>query len=87
MADQLCCAICGGPVGKDGRTLTPLRQLPQQVAAVAATVNVRDDDPYAHLTPGERFSRAIERRDALIRDRRNGGGGGGRRATDTPAKT
>jgi len=25
------------------------------------------EDPFEHLTPGERFARALERRDALVR--------------------
>jgi hypothetical protein len=29
-----------------------------------------DDDPFAHLTANERFALAVERRDALIPDRR-----------------
>jgi hypothetical protein len=31
------------------------------------------EDPFEHLSPGERFARALERRDALVR--RVGGGG------------
>jgi hypothetical protein len=40
-----------------------------------------DKDPYEHLSPGERYQLAIERRDALVRDRR-AVPSGGRRATD-----
>jgi hypothetical protein len=37
--------------------------LPSSGGAPAAVT----DDPFEHLTPVERFARAIERRDALVR--------------------
>jgi hypothetical protein len=44
------------------------------------------DDPHWNLTPGERFERAIERRDAMIRDRR-ASSQGGRRRTDRESES
>ena len=58
------CAACGGPVGPDGRTLTPL---PPRAASRAKAPprtrqveDVKEDD----FTPVQRFERAIQRRDA-----------------------
>jgi hypothetical protein len=75
MAQKHTCALCGGPVGEDGRTLasTPLvRMEPRQAAAFASSAPPADD-PLQHLTPVERYARAIERRNILIRDRRTSG--------------
>ena len=81
-----CCALCGGPVGKDGRTLEA-----RTVASIAPSAPrgpmaskprapmASKDDPSEDLPPGERYSRAVERRDALVRDRRISKG---RRYTD-----
>ena len=53
-----------GPIDQDG----------ESVASVASVRHTRaephwsdSDDPFQHLTPAERFARAIERRDALVR--------------------
>ena len=56
------CALCGGPVGPDGKTLTPLRPgaAPRLQDAPARPVEDVDD----HLTPVQRFERAMKRRDA-----------------------
>ena len=57
------CAACGGPVGPDGRTLTPLPpRAAQSVKRPSTTRKVEDleDD----FTPVQRFERAIKRRDA-----------------------
>jgi hypothetical protein len=85
MSDHdLRCSQCGGPVGKDGRTLAPVASSPPRVAPVAPPVAVPkddpSDDPSADLPAGERFARAIERRDALIGDRRTSE----QRGRDTP---
>ena len=65
MADQKDpgrCALCGGAVGPDGRTLAPLPPpaAPRLQDAPARQVEDVDD----HLTPVQRFERAIKRRDA-----------------------
>ena len=65
------CALCGGPVDQKGRTVAaapPSR--PGRVRTVASVAQLQGADPLAHLTPGERFTRALDRRDALVRDRR-----------------
>jgi hypothetical protein len=56
------CALCGGAVGPDGRTLNPLPPpaAPKLKAAPARQVEDVDD----HLTPVQRFARAMKRRDA-----------------------
>ena len=56
------CALCGGPVGSDGRSLTPAppEVAPRLPRAAARQVEEVDDD----LTPVQRFERAIKRRDA-----------------------
>ena len=75
------CRLCGGPVNVNGQSLVPVapalrtRHLPASPAAPP------DKDPEWGMTPNERFARAIERRDTLIRDRRTSGGAG-RRSTD-----
>ena len=57
------CAACGGPVGPDGRTLTPLparAARPVKRPPTARPVEDVNDD----FTPAQRFERAIRRRDA-----------------------
>ena len=83
MAQKHTCALCGGPVGEDGRTLasTPLVPMKPRQAAAFASSAPPADDPLQHLTPVERYARAIERRNTLIRDRRTSGRPG-RRDTD-----
>ena len=56
------CALCGGPIGADGRALTALPQkvAPRLQRAPAPQVEDVDDD----LTPAQRFERALKRRDA-----------------------
>jgi len=58
------CAACGGPVGPDGHTTTPLppRAAPQVKGRASPTPQIEDvkDD----LTPVQRFERAIQGRDA-----------------------
>jgi hypothetical protein len=56
-------------VDEKGQTLAPAASLPQRPDPVAPQAQLSGDDPLAHLTPGERFTRAIQRRDALVRDR------------------
>lgn len=71
MAEKHVCAQCGGPVDEDGRSLTPAPPVRMERRAAATTPPRQpDDDPLQHLTPGERYARAIERRNTLIRDRR-----------------
>jgi len=72
------CALCGGVVGKDGRTLEA-RTVASIVPSAPRAPIVSKDDPSEDLPPGERYSRAVERRDALVRDRRVSKG---RRYTD-----
>jgi hypothetical protein len=76
------CALCGGPIDVNGHTLVRFAQPPPTRHVGASPVAPADnDDPASEMTPHERFARAIERRDALIRDRRTAGGRG-RRCTD-----
>jgi hypothetical protein len=76
------CPQCGGPVDLDGHTLIRVaRPLPTRHLR-ASPAAPPDDDPAWTMTPNERFARAIERRDALLRDRRTAGARG-RRSTDT----
>jgi hypothetical protein len=57
------CALCGGAVGPDGRTLAPPPPPPAAARLQSApTRKVEDVDD--HLTPVQRFERAIKRRDA-----------------------
>ena len=67
MADQEApgrCALCGGAIGPDGRTLTPLPPAAapriQRPPAPARQV----EDVNDQLTPVQRFERALKRRDA-----------------------
>ena len=73
------CRVCGGPVNVNGQSLVPValrtRHFPASPAPPA------DNDPDMGMTPNERFARAIERRDTMVRDRRTAGGAG-RRSTD-----
>jgi hypothetical protein len=68
------CALCGGPVDQDGRAVASVAYLRRR-----APMSRPVDDPSADLSPGERYARAVERRNALIRDRRMSKG---RRDTD-----
>jgi hypothetical protein len=58
------CVLCGGAVGPDGRTLTPLppQAAPQLQRPPAPARPVEDAND--HLTPVQRFARAMKRRDA-----------------------
>jgi hypothetical protein len=47
----------------DGGRCVVVPNLRSSAAAPAALT----EDPFEHLTPGERFAKAIERRDALVR--------------------
>jgi hypothetical protein len=54
-----------------------------------AAVDPVTDDPYAHLTPSERFANAIKRREILVQRQELESRlavGSGRRATDTERK-
>ena len=64
------CALCGGPVDASGQAAAVTAFSPSRVPPVPLRIPEPEDDSLAHLTPGERFARAVERRDALIRDRR-----------------
>ena len=57
------CVLCGGAVGPGGRTLTPLPQAALQLQRPAAPVPPVED-ANDHLTPVQRFARAMKRRDA-----------------------
>ena len=57
------CAVCGGPVGPDGQTLTPLP--PRAARSVKRPPTTRPvEDVKDDFTPVQRFERAIRRRDA-----------------------
>jgi hypothetical protein len=47
----------------DAGTRQALSNLPSSASAPAALL----EDPFEHLTPGQRFAKALERRDALVR--------------------
>ena len=76
------CPFCGGPVNVNGHTLVPVAPPLPTRHVPASPAPPPDNDPASEMTPTERFARAIERRDALIRDRRIAGGAG-RRSTDS----
>ena len=75
------CPFCGGPIDVNGLTLAPVTRSLTTTHRPASPAASPDDDPASEMTPNERFARAIERRDAMIRDRRTAGGAG-RRSTD-----
>src|SRR4029453_6083430 len=76
------CRVCGGPVDDNGHSLLPVDPLPPARHLTPSPPAPRETDPASdEMKPTERFARAIERRDALIRDRRIAGGAG-RRLTD-----
>ena len=58
------CAVCGGPVGKDGRTVTPVPSRPAARVPAPPTPKMPVDDAPDDLTPVQRFERALQRRDA-----------------------
>jgi hypothetical protein len=76
------CVSCGGPIDRQGRTLSPRLRLAEPAhvfpTSVAPTL---DDDPLQDLSPVVRFNQAIDRRNQLVRDRR-AMNGTGRRGTD-----
>jgi hypothetical protein len=76
------CAQCGGPVGKDGQTLQGRRMASIAPSPPRAAMSPSKDDPLEDQVLAERYARAVERRDALIRDRRMSKG---RRQTDKHA--
>jgi len=66
------CAACGGPVGPDGHTLTPLPppaapQVKRPPSPARPIEEVKDD-----ITPVQRFERAIQGRDAATPKRTTG---------------
>ena len=69
------CAVCGGPVGPDGQTLTPLP--PRAAPRVQAPPTTRQvEDVTDDITPVQRFERAIRRRDATTAKRPSRSGKG-----------
>ena len=66
-SEYRCCSTCGGPVGPDGRSLTPVppRPAPRVKAPPGRQVEEVKDD----ITPTQRFERAIQRRDAAASKR------------------
>jgi hypothetical protein len=56
----------GGAV-KSNATVGGRRQAVQKLASSAGAPAALTEDPFEHLSPGERFARAIDRRDALVR--------------------
>ena len=48
-------------------SVTEKPDAPSQLGAPSHRPLLLDEDPFAHLTPNERYARALERRDALIR--------------------
>lgn len=75
------CPFCGGPIDVNGVTLAPVTRPLTTAPRPANAAASQDNDSASEMTPNERFARAIERRDAMIRDRRTAGGAG-RRSTD-----
>ena len=59
------CALCGGPVGKDGRTTMPVPPRKKPVSLAPTASQAVTDSPDDGLTPAERFERAKKRRDAV----------------------
>ena len=66
-SEYRCCSTCGGPVGPDGRSLTPVppRPAPRVKSPPGRQVEEVKDD----ITPTQRFERAIQRRDAAASKR------------------
>ena len=54
-------AVKSNPTDGGRRVVVPT------VASSAGAPAALTEDPFEHLTPGERFAKAIERRDALVR--------------------
>jgi len=52
---------------RESRAENHEEQLPETFACSHV---VRDPDPYAHLTPAERYTCALQRRDALVSAKR-----------------
>ena len=66
------CEICGGLTETTGCIASHVETRPTVHRPVPRVKHpdFTDPDPFEHLTPAERFARAIERRDAIIRARR-----------------
>jgi hypothetical protein len=62
------CDLCGGPVGPDGQSLTPVppRAAPPPKARAAPKAARQAEDAKDDITPVQRFERALKRRDAAI---------------------
>ena len=58
------CALCGGPVGENGKTVIPTPR--RERGRIIAQPHF-DRPPDNGLTPAERYERAIKRRDELTR--------------------
>ena len=73
------CTACGGPVGPDGRSLTPVP--PRPAPPVKAPPSRHIEEVKDDITPTQRFERAIQRRDAAASKRptRKGKGDGPQR--------
>ena len=56
----------GGAV-KSKPTAGGRREVVQNLSSSAGAPAALAEDPFEHLSPGERFARALERRDALVR--------------------
>jgi hypothetical protein len=71
MAENHVCALCGAPVGADGQALPFASKVHERRRTATVTRATQpDDDPLKDLTPVERYAQAIDRRNALIHDRR-----------------
>ena len=66
--DYRCCTACGGPIGPDGRSLTPVPPRPE-APRVKAPQSRQIEDVKDDITPTQRFERAIQRRDAAASKR------------------
>jgi hypothetical protein len=70
------CALCGGPVGKDGRTTVRVPPRTKPVSLPPSVSGGTTDLPDNGLTPVERFERAKKRRDAVASKLRDDGAKG-----------
>ena len=67
------CPVCDSPLDEQ-------RRCPADKTSYPTTDPAQNDEP---LTPSERYQRAVEKRDALLRDRRNADRGTDRRHNTT----
>ena len=71
MADEHDHPIRRGKSNGDKRTSTPRPAAESPARPEAMADDTADEDPYAHMTANQRFSQAIEKRDAMVREQQS----------------